>query len=100
VQPTNIRALKQERLLELSWPDGAVHRIPFKLLRGECPCASCVNEFTGERILNPASIPEDVHPASLSLVGNYALKIEWSDRHNTGLYAWEVLRRIPVEHGL
>ena len=100
MQPTNIRALKQEKILELTWPDGAVHRVPFRLLRLECPCASCVNEFTGERTLNPDTVPEDIHPASMSLTGNYALKITWSDNHNTGLYAWEVLRRIAMENRL
>lgn len=100
MQPTNLRALKQEHVLEVTWPDGAVHRIPFRLLREECPCASCVNEFTGERMLDPASIPEDIAPVSMQLTGNYALKVTWSDQHNTGLYAWEVLRRIAMENRL
>jgi DUF971 family protein len=100
MSPTNLRALRDDRVLEITWPDGVVHRLPFRLLRQECPCASCVNEFTGERMLKPDSVSEDIAPESMNLVGNYALKISWSDGHNTGLYAWEVLRRIAIENGL
>ena len=48
----------------------------------------------------PANTSEESHPASMALTGNYALKISWSDNHNTGLYAWEVLRRIAMENRL
>lgn len=97
MQPTNLRALTQERVLEITWPDGVVHRLPFKTLRCECPCAGCVNEFTGERMFNPINVPEDVAPTAMSLSGNYALKVAWSDGHNTGLYAWDKLRKIANE---
>ncbi|MBX3444217.1 MAG: DUF971 domain-containing protein [Planctomyces sp.] len=95
--PTNIRAHRQDQVLELTWPDGVTQRLPFKRVRFECPCAGCVNEMTGERMLRMDSVPDDVAPTSLSLTGNYALKIHWSDGHNTGLYAWDVLRRIGDE---
>lgn len=98
MQPTNVRALRQEHILELTWPDGVVHRLPFKLVRCECPCASCVHEFTGQRLLDPDKVPDDITPTTMELTGNYALKINWSDGHNTGIFAWEVLRRIGNEN--
>src|SRR5262249_46896337 len=45
--PTNIRALQAEQVLEVSWPDERVDRLAYRLLRSECPCASCRNEWTG-----------------------------------------------------
>lgn len=89
--PTNLRALTAQQILELHWSDGTVDRFPFKFLRAQCPCASCVDEFTGRRMLDPATIPEDVQPTNLDLVGNYAVKIAWTDGHDTGLYRWEYL---------
>ena len=92
--PTHLRARKMERVLEVEWPDGLTAQIPFQLLRLRCPCAACVDEVTGERILDPSSIPGDIAPASLGFSGNYALKITWSDGHSTGLYTWDLLAEI------
>jgi DUF971 family protein len=94
VVPKNIRSLKDQRVLEVTWPDGAVDRFPFKFLRCECPCAGCVDEMTNERYLDPDTVPEDVHPAEIGFSGNYALKIKWSDGHSTGLYSWAMLGRL------
>ena len=91
--PTNIRALRADGLLEISWPDRTC-RVHFKDLRGACPCAQCVDEITGVRILDSDSIPEDIHPVDISFTGNYALKIAWSDGHDTGLFTWDYLRQI------
>lgn len=75
----------------MTWPDGGVCVLPFKRVRGECPCASCLEEWSGRRIINPDTIPEDIQPVKMEFVGNYAVKIVWSDGHNTGLYTWEQL---------
>jgi DUF971 family protein len=94
--PTNIRVLRDDRAIELAWPDGGATRFPYRWLRGHCPCAVCVSENTGVRMVGVSDVPEDVHPSAVSFVGNYAIKIQWSDGHDTGLYSWEwfdVLRR-------
>ena len=96
---TNIRALQAERKLELHWDDGSVDRLPYKYIRGECPCASCIEEWSGRRILDLNTVPDDVHPTDISIVGNYALKIVWSDGHSTGLYTWDHLGNIARMHG-
>ena len=92
--PQAIRALKQDRLLELVWPGGETSRIAFKTLREQCPCAVCVDEFTGERLLDPATVSPEIVPIGMSFVGNYALKVSWSDDHSTGLFTWDQLREI------
>lgn len=95
--PKAIRALQDQGRLEIEWPDGRTQRLPYRLLRGECPCAACVDEFTGRRILDVNTIPDTIRPTHLSFTGNYALKIEWSDGHTTGLYTWDHLSRLPDE---
>lgn len=95
--PTSIRLLREQRQLEIGWPDGPISRFPLKFLRCECPCASCVNEFTGKRMINPEDIAEDVHPVNIQFSGNYALKITWSDGHDSGIYSWDRLRELSDE---
>ncbi len=92
--PQAIRALKDERVLEITWTNGNTFRYPFKFLRCECPCAACVNEFTNERILDPSSVSEEIVPINIVFSGNYALKIHWSDEHFTGLYSWDRLEQL------
>ena len=43
---------------------------------------------------DPARIPDDVRPLNLSSVGNYGLKIRWSDGHDTGIYSYDRLREL------
>ena len=92
--PTRIQFQTDDRVLSLEWSDGQSHRIPFRALRQLCPCASCVSEVTGERVLNPESVPDDIHPTAVDYSGSYALKITWSDTHDTGLFTWEYLHEI------
>lgn len=95
--PRHIRALKEDRALEIEWPDGRKFLIPYRFLREQCPCAQCVDEFTGKRILDVSTIPDDIYPENITFTGNYALKIHWSDKHNTGLFTWDHLARL-VHH--
>ncbi|MCA8986101.1 MAG: DUF971 domain-containing protein [Planctomycetaceae bacterium] len=92
--PDQIQADWNRGTLRLTWSAIEVQEIPFRLLRGLCPCAVCVNELTGERTFGVSDAAEDVRPEGMELVGNYAVKISWSDRHQTGLYTWEYLRKI------
>ncbi len=92
--PTRIQFLTADDLLALEWNDGVAHRIPFRTLRQMCPCAACVSEVTGERTLDPNVIPADINPTEVNYSGNYALKIEWSDSHNTGIFTWEFLHEL------
>ncbi len=92
--PEKIRAIREEGVFEIVWNDDRTSRYPFKFLRCECPCAACVNEFTGERILDPSTVSEEIEPSEVGFSGNYALKIKWSDGHHTGLYSWDHLERL------
>jgi DUF971 family protein len=92
--PLNITARVPDRKLILSWSPVHVAELPFKYLRCHCGCARCVDERTGQRTLDPATVAESISLQDLTLVGNYALKVVWSDGHDTGLYSWDYLLRI------
>ena len=77
---------------EIAWPGGRVAIIPAFTLRDLCPCAGCIEEGTGKKILDPSSIPLDIRANQIDPVGAYAIQIRWSDGHDTGLYTWDLLR--------
>jgi ATP-binding protein involved in chromosome partitioning len=79
--------------VEIEWSDGHKSIYPARELRLTCPCAECVNEITGQRRLNPGSVPADVRATAFNTIGRYALQIVWSDGHSTGLYGFENLRK-------
>jgi DUF971 family protein len=83
--------------LRIVWGDGAVSLLGSRGLRLRCPCAGCVDERSGERILVPGMVPDDVHPNAIHYVGRYALQFMWSDGHSTGIYPFEYLRRLGDE---
>ena len=94
-----LRQRKPEKILlqddlYILWRDGRESHYKFHDLRCACPCASCVSELTGERVLKPESVPKHVHASGSEYVGNYALRIHWSDGHNTGLYNFKHLRAL------
>jgi DUF971 family protein len=93
VKPIELKQVG-ERSLGVSWSDGHRSEYPGDYLRGHCPCAGCVDEWTGRQKLDLESIAEDIHPVRVQGVGRYAIKIDWSDRHDTGLYTFEFLRKI------
>lgn len=93
IAPTAI-GKKGENILTVAWNDGLRSEFEARNLRIHCPCASCVNEWTGERTLDPDRISQKVHPVRLFSVGRYAMGIEWSDGHSSGIFAYDYLRRL------
>jgi DUF971 family protein len=79
---------------DITWNDGHFSSYPSWYLRENCPCASCVEEFTGRRLLLQGNIPSTLERVNVELVGNYALSFSWSDGHSTGIYTFDFLRRI------
>ena len=80
--------------LRVTWADGRACRYNAALLRRLCPCAQCVNEFTGERVLRADSVADDLTIEDVEIVGRYALTFRWSDGHDTGIYSFRYLREI------
>lgn len=76
----------------MTWDADHVATYPARALRLACQCAACKEEMTGRPLLDPATVPDDVRADSIALVGGYAIRITWSDGHDTGIYTYEWLR--------
>jgi len=90
-QPLVIRRSDPGKL-EIEWADG--HRTSYTAaeLRGVCPCAGCINEVTGVRMHDPASVPASLTQSDVRFVGNYAIALQFSDGHHTGIFPFRYLR--------
>ena len=93
ITPTDIRQAGPARLA-IRWADGHESVFDVRELRLACACASCIDERSGDARLDPASVPEDVRPLSIEPVGRYAIQINWSDGHSTGIYPFRRLREL------
>lgn len=77
----------------IEWTDGTKDTFSAADLRGVCPCARCVHELTGERMHDPATVPDDLTQSGLRMVGNYAISMQFSDGHNTGIFTFPYLKQ-------
>ena len=85
--------------IELHWSDGRVERVPNRVLRLACSCALCVDEMSRAPVLDPATVPADIHAVELWTIGNYALGVSWSDGHATGYFPFQTIRDLAVREG-
>ncbi len=92
--PTALERAADRRALTITWSDGPVTTLTARILRGMCPCAACVDEWTQERRHDVTKVPETTTIEGLQTVGNYAVSFTFSDGHGTGIYNWETLRRL------
>lgn len=94
VTATDARLSEDGARLTLTWDDGTTTSATAQLLRQQCPCAACVDEWTNKRTLDPSKVPADLRVREVHPVGNYALSFLFSDQHSTGIYPWKHLRDI------
>ena len=92
--PTSLRRLPSEQALAIDWHDGLSRKLNLVALRAQCMCARCVDEITGQRIVEIDGIDPQISITDMQLVGNYAVRIHWSDGHHQGLYTWQHLREL------
>lgn len=90
---------ESDQEVSIEWNDGIVTRHFAASLRRSCRCASCVNEWTGEKMLRDESVPDDLKIGSTSVVGRYALNFHFSDGHDTGIFSFQYLRGIGETDG-
>lgn len=90
--PREIRRLGVDAL-RVEWADGHVSEYRNTFLRERCPCAEC--RARGRRTLPVVNAsPVELYPVQIGLVGRYAVSLQWSDGHDTGIYSYETLRRL------
>lgn len=96
ITATAIVLSKDQLTLSLTWSDGTQSSVPSRRLRQYCPCAGCVEEWTGKRTFEVDTIPEGTKILEVQSVGNYAISFTFSDAHNTGIYQWEYLKELST----
>lgn len=87
--PTSVTVHARSRVLELSWPDGQVHRLPFELMRVFSPSAEVQGHGPGQEVLQTGK--REVEITAMAPVGNYALQPRFSDGHESGIFTWSYL---------
>ena len=95
--------LARDRGLTVHWTDGTRSFYPIAYLRRMSPSAEAriLREQLAKNPLTVLPNTGDGKPltaTSAELIGNYAVRIRFSDGHNTGLYSWDYLRQIDPEH--
>ena len=88
----------REGQVVLTFSDGRVLSAAAFELRVNCPCAGCVSEITGQRLVDSKKIPADISPQEIFPLGNYAVGISFSDGHASGIYPYSLFEKL--KHGL
>jgi DUF971 family protein len=100
-EPEHI-AISKSKGIQIDWKDGHHSKYSLGYLRDECPCATCTGAHGTEPQKSDYSAPAAPFPMfkptlkmlNVEAVGHYAIRIEWSDGHNTGIYSFDHLRKI------
>ncbi|MGC2202245.1 MAG: DUF971 domain-containing protein [Stellaceae bacterium] len=94
--PAELRLKRAEKSLEVEFDDGSRFRLPAEYLRVESPSAEVQGHGPGQKTL----VHGRAHVAIIGLepIGNYAVRIVFDDLHDTGIYSWNYLYQLGVEH--
>jgi DUF971 family protein len=92
-------AISKSKGIKIDWKDRHHSEYGLEYLRDKCPCANCTGSHGTPPRQPEASNPFQLYKAKLTMlgvepVGNYAIRIDWSDGHNTGIYSYDHLRHI------
>lgn len=97
--------LKRDEGLTVSWQDGGRSFYPVAYLRRMSPSAE-TRQLREEMAKNPLTVLPSggaggqdgpLRAEEAELVGNYAVRIRFSDGHDTGIYSWRYLREIDPD---
>jgi DUF971 family protein len=94
--PTDITVHQQSRVLEIAFSDGAHFRIPFELMRVYSPSAEVMGHGPGQEVLQTGK--REVGITALEPVGHYAIRPQFSDGHDSGLFSWDYLYQLGAQH--
>jgi len=99
--PTKLEKVDDTHIA-IHWADGVSHTFEMSVLRFKCPCAQCVEEWTGKILVRWEDCRE-VRLRRMEQMGSYAFSLNFSDGHETGIYPFKMLRRLgetpPVDPG-
>ena len=94
--PTDLTFHRASRELEITFDDGFARRLPAEYLRVFSPSAEVRGHGPGQEVLVFGK--EDVTIERIEPVGNYAVKLVFSDGHDTGIYSWDNLYALATQY--
>ena len=94
--PTQLRLIRAEKRLEIAFDDGKKFSLPAEYLRVESPSAEVQGHGPGQKTIVAGRIHVGI--MELEPVGNYAVRIKFDDLHDTGIYSWDYLYQLGLEH--
>ena len=95
--PKELRVSKDKRLLTISFDDGEAFDLSAEYLRVTSPSAEVQGHSPAQRKTVPGK--RNIEIMKMEPVGNYAVRITFTDLHDTGIFSWAYLRELGVEHG-
>jgi DUF971 family protein len=95
-RPTDIFLHQASHQLELTFDDGAHGKLSCEFLRVYSPSAEVRGHGAGQEVLQTGK--EDVNIMDIEPVGNYAVRLIFTDGHDTGLYSWDYLYELLKNH--
>jgi len=90
--PSELRLSPDKKALRVTFSDGIAESIPAELMRVTSPSAEVQGHSPSERKLVGGK--RDVFIREIEPVGNYAVKLVFSDGHDTGLFTWSYLHEL------
>jgi DUF971 family protein len=94
--PTEIRLDRAARVLRVSFDDGADYALPAEYLRVESPSAEVQGHGPGQKTIIGGK--QMVGITSVEPVGHYAVRLVFDDGHDSGIFSWDYLHELGVEH--
>jgi DUF971 family protein len=92
--PTEIVLHQASRVLEVSFADGTVYRLPCEFLRVHSPSAEVRGHGPGQEVLQVGK--KDINITAIEPVGAYGVRLVFTDGHDTGLYSWDYLQQLGM----
>lgn len=92
--PVLIRSISQKdnHTFTINWSDGVKRDYRLNEVQKKCPCAQCVDENTGKRVVDENSIDPNVKAFLIQNVGRYAIRIKFTSGCSSGIYNFDLLR--------
>ena len=85
--------IDRTRSMTVTFADGTVAVFPVDALRAACPCAACRGwRERGEPAWPRPGGASTIEIRDAELTGAWGISVQWSDGHDTGIFAWERLR--------
>lgn len=93
---TDITLHQSSHILEVSFDNGEIFKLPCEYLRVYSPSAEALGHAPGQEVLQTGK--QEVNIISIKPIGNYAIEPHFSDGHSSGIYSWDMLYKLGSQY--